>query len=61
LTLITSALSWLIFPIFYGSLLEGTTIGVTLLVLRNLGVVAILVYANIQLTKLGNKAKTEVI
>jgi len=60
LTLITSGLSWLIFPIYYGSLLDGTTVGVTLLVLRNLGVVAILVYANIQLTKLGNKAKTEV-
>jgi hypothetical protein len=50
----------LIFPIFYGSLLEGDTVGVGLLTLRNLGVVAILVYANIQLTKLGNKAKSEV-
>lgn len=59
-TIITSGISWLIFPIFYGSLLDGETVGVTLLILRNLGVVAILVYANIQLTKLGNKAKTEV-
>ena len=59
-TIITSGISWLIFPIFYGSLLDGETMGVTLLILRNLGVVAILVYANIQLTKLGNKAKTEV-
>jgi len=58
LTLITSGLSWLIFPIYYGSLLDGTTTGVALLVVRNLGVVAILVYANMQLTKLGNKAKS---
>jgi hypothetical protein len=61
LTLVTSALSWLIFPIYYGSLLDGTTPGSALLVFRNLGVVAILVYSNIQLTKLGNKAKSEVI
>ena len=60
LTLITSGLSWLIFPIYYGSLLDGETVGVTLLILRNLGVAAILVYANIQLTRLGNKAKNEV-
>lgn len=59
MTLLTSGLSWLIFPIFYGSLLDGGAIGVTLLILRNLGVLSILVYANIQLTKLGNKAKTE--
>jgi len=58
LTLLTSGLSWLIFPIYYGSLLDGTTPGVGLLVFRNLGVVAILVYANIQLTRLGNKAKS---
>lgn len=58
LTLITSGLSWLIFPIYYGSLLDGTTTGVALLIFRNLGVVAILVYANMQLTKLGNKAKS---
>jgi hypothetical protein len=61
LTLVTSALSWLIFPIYYGSLLDGTTPGVALLVFRNLGVVAILVYSNIQLTNLGNRAKSEVI
>ena len=60
ITIITSAISWLIFPIYYGSLLDGDTLGVGLLILRNLGVVTILVYANIQLTKLGNKAKTEV-
>jgi len=61
LTLVTSALSWLIFPIYYGSLLDGTTPGIALLVFRNLGVVAILVYSNIQLIKLGNKTKSEVI
>lgn len=61
MTIITSGLSWLIFPIYYGSLLDGETVGVGLLLLRNLGVVAILVYANIQLTKLGNKAKSEVV
>ena len=55
LTLITSGLSWLIFPIFYGDLLASNPLGVSLLVLRNLGVIAILVYANIQLTKLGAK------
>lgn len=60
MTIITSGLSWLIFPIYYGSLLDGETVGVGLLILRNLGVVAILVFANIQLTKLGNKAKSEV-
>lgn len=60
LTIITSGISWLIFPIYYGSLLNGENPGVLLLVARNLGVVAILVYANIQLTKLGNKAKSEV-
>ena len=58
-TIITSGLSWLIFPIYYGSLLAGETVGVGLLLLRNVGVIAILVYANIQLTKLGNKSKTE--
>jgi hypothetical protein len=42
-------------------LLDGETVGVGLLILRNLGVVAILVYANIQLTKLGSKAKSEVV
>jgi hypothetical protein len=60
MTILTSGLSWLIFPIYYGSLLDGETVGVGLLILRNLGIVAILVYANIQLTKLGNKAKSEV-
>ena len=56
LTLITSGLSWLIFPIFYGSLLDGEALGVALLILRNFGVLAILVWGNIQLVKLG-KAK----
>ena len=56
LTLITSGLSWLIFPIFYGSLLDGEALGVALLILRNFGVFAILVWGNIQLVKLG-KAK----
>lgn len=55
ITLITSALSWLIFPVFYGSLLDGAPLGVGLLVVRNLGVIAILVYANMQLIKLGKK------
>jgi len=57
ITLITSGLSWLIFPVFYGSLLDGAPLGVGLLVLRNLGVIGILVYANLQLIKLGNKTK----
>jgi len=57
ITLITSGLSWLIFPVFYGSLLDGAPLGVGLLVLRNLGVIGILVYANMQLIKLGNKTK----
>ena len=55
LTLLTSALSWLIFPIFYGDLLDGKPLGVSLLILRNVGVITILVYANIRLTKLGLK------
>jgi hypothetical protein len=55
LTLITSGLSWLIFPIYYGDLLDGKPFGVSLLILRNVGVIAILVYSNIQLTKLGSK------
>ena len=59
LTIFTSAITWLIFPVFYGSLLDGQALGVTLLILKNLGLVAILVYANIQLTKLGAKAKSE--
>lgn len=57
ITLVTSALSWLIFPVFYGSLLDGAPLGVGLLVLRNLGIIAILVFANLQLIKLGNKPK----
>jgi len=57
LTLITSGLSWLIFPIFYGDLLDGKPFGVGLLILRNLGVIAVLVYSNQQLIKLG-KAKS---
>ena len=57
ITLITSGLSWLIFPIFYGDLLDGKPLGVALLITRNLGVIALLVYANIQLTKLGSKPK----
>jgi len=56
LTLITSGLSWLIYPLFYGDLLDGKPFGVGLLILRNLGVVAVLVYSNQQLIKLG-KAK----
>ncbi len=60
LTIFTSAITWLIFPVFYGSLLDGQALGVSLLILKNLGLVAILVYANIQLTKLGNKVKSEV-
>jgi hypothetical protein len=60
LTIFTSGITWLIFPVFYGSLLDGQALGVSLLILKNLGLVAILVYANIQLTKLGNKAKSEV-
>ncbi len=57
ITVITSALSWLIFPIYYGDLLDGAPLGVGLLVLRNLGIIAILVYANMQLIKLGNRKK----
>ena len=59
ITILTSAITWLIFPVFYGSLLDGQALGVSLLILKNLGLVAILVYANIQLTKLGSKAKSE--
>jgi hypothetical protein len=59
MTLATSALSWLIFPIFYGDLLDGKPLGVGLLVLRNLGVIAILVYSNRELIRLG-KAKSAV-
>jgi hypothetical protein len=58
-TILTSGITWLIFPIFYSSLLEGQALGVALLVLKNIGLIFILVYANIQLTKLGNKAKSE--
>lgn len=57
ITVITSALSWLIFPIYYGDLLDGAPLGVGLLVLRNLGIIAILFYANMQLIKLGNRKK----
>ena len=46
---------WLIFPIFYGELLDGKPFGVILLILRNLAVVAILVWSNMQLMKLGKK------
>jgi len=58
MTLITSALSWLIFPVFYGELLDSKPIGVALLIHRNLGVILILVYANIQLSRLGKKQLT---
>ena len=57
MTLATSALSWLIFPIFYGDLLDGKALGVGLLVLRNLGVIAILVYSNRELIRLGNSKR----
>jgi len=55
LTIFSSGMSWLIFPIYYGYLLDGKPLGVGLLIVRNLAVVAILVWSNIQLTKLGNK------
>jgi hypothetical protein len=55
LTLVSSALSWLVFPIYYGEVLDGKPFGVSLLIIRNLCVVAILVWSNMQLTKLGNK------
>lgn len=55
LTIFSSGLSWLIFPIYYGQLLDGKPLGVGLLIARNLAVVAILVWSNMQLTKLGNK------
>lgn len=58
-TLITSGLSWLIFPIYYGDLLDGKPLGVGLLILRNLLVIAILVYSNRELIRLG-KPKREV-
>ena len=58
LTLITSGLSWLIFPVFYGDLLDSGVIGVSLLILRNLGVILILIYSNMQLVRLGKAAKT---
>jgi hypothetical protein len=57
LTIFSSGLSWLIFPIYYGQLLDGQPLGVSLLIVRNLAVVAILVWSNLQLTKLGNKTK----
>ncbi|NBW72874.1 MAG: hypothetical protein EBR26_00460 [Microbacteriaceae bacterium] len=59
ITLATSLLSWLIFPVFYGDLLDGKPLGVGLIVLRNLGLIAILVYANMQLFRLGKKQTTE--
>jgi hypothetical protein len=55
LTVFSSGLSWLIFPIFYGDLLDGKPFGVSLLIVRNLAVVAILVWSNMQLMKLGKK------
>jgi hypothetical protein len=55
LTIFSSGLSWLIFPIYYGQLLDAKPLGVGLLIARNLAVVAILVWSNMQLTKLGNK------
>ena len=58
LTIFSSGLSWLIFPIYYGQLLDGKPLGVGLLIARNLAVVAILVWSNIQLTRLGNKKLT---
>jgi hypothetical protein len=60
ITLITSAISWLLFPIFYGSLLNGAALGVSLTILKNLGFVALLVIGNIQLTRLGTKTKRAV-
>jgi hypothetical protein len=60
ITLITSAISWLLFPIFYGSLLNGAPLGVALTILKNLCFIALLVIGNIQLTRLGTKAKREV-
>ncbi len=57
LTILTSGLSWLIFPIYYGDLLDGKPLGVGLLILRNLGVIAVLVYSNRQLIKLGKAKK----
>jgi hypothetical protein len=60
ITLITSAISWLLFPIFYGSLLNGAPLGVALTILKNSCFIALLVIGNIQLTRLGTKAKREV-
>jgi hypothetical protein len=51
-TLVCSALSWLIFPVFYGAILDGNPFGVALLVARNLGVIITLIYANRQLIRL---------
>ena len=55
ITLFTSLLSWLIFPVFYGDVLDGEPLGVGLVLLRNLGLIFILVYANMQLIRLGKK------
>ena len=60
ITLITSAISWLLFPIFYGSLLNGAPLGVALTILKNLCFIALLVIGNIQLTRLGSKPKRAV-
>ena len=51
-TLVCSGLSWLIYPVFYGAILDGNPYGVALLVARNLGVIFTLIYANRQLIKL---------
>lgn len=59
ITLITSFLSWLIFPVFYGDLLDGKPLGVGLIVFRNLGLIVILVYANMQLIRMARKKTTE--
>lgn len=51
-TIVCSGLSWLIFPVFYGAILDGNPFGVALLVARNLGVIFTLIYANRQLIRL---------
>lgn len=50
-----SALTWLIYPVLYDSILQSDSGATLILVVRNLGLIALLVFANLRLQKLGNQ------
>ncbi|MFM6963791.1 MAG: glycosyltransferase 87 family protein [Micrococcales bacterium] len=56
---IIAALTELIYPTFYGLILQGKPAGLLLLLIRNVGYLLLLIYANVRLSSLGAKQSAD--